>query len=162
MIRRAGGDAQSVDFSRRKASKAGLFSKARVSWNKKVLFAEPPPLAIIKKRYSSPLSAAKSIWAGRFVPLFFSVKVSVATFCDSRKFSVAYAFLTPSDRACASVPSVKTVLPFSPKISAVPVSWHNGRTPAEAMHAFFKNSKAANRSFGAASGASNTARICRK
>jgi hypothetical protein len=35
-----------------------------------------------RKRYSSPGSAAMSIWAGRFVPVFFSEYISRGAFWE--------------------------------------------------------------------------------
>ncbi len=46
--------------------------RALVSWNKKVLFAEPPPFVTKRNLYSSPSTAARSSCAGRFEPVFFS------------------------------------------------------------------------------------------
>jgi len=39
--------------------------RALVCWYKKVLLAEPPPLAIIRKLYSDPLVPKISIYAGK-------------------------------------------------------------------------------------------------
>ena len=47
-------------------------SSAFVSWNSRLLFAEPPPLAMNNSLYASPSTDSISISAGRFVPVFFS------------------------------------------------------------------------------------------
>ncbi len=48
------------------------FSNAFVSWNSRLLFAEPPPLAMNKNLYASPSTDSISISAGRLVPVFLS------------------------------------------------------------------------------------------
>jgi len=45
------------------------FSNAFVSWNRRLLFAEPPPFAMNSSLYASPSTASISISAGRFVPV---------------------------------------------------------------------------------------------
>ena len=50
----------------------------------------------------------------------------------------------PRAIASRSPPPVSTSSPFLPFTIAVPVSWHDGRTPPAAMHAFFSSSSATN------------------
>ena len=60
-------------FSSRNCSSDVGFSSALVSWKRKVLLAEPPPLVTNRNSYSSPSARRRcSIWAGRLVPVFFS------------------------------------------------------------------------------------------
>ena len=58
------------------------FSSALVSWYRKVLFADPPPLATNRNRYSPPGSAYSSTCAGRLVPVFFSRYMSSGAICE--------------------------------------------------------------------------------
>ena len=63
------------------ANDAGL-SSALVSWNSRLLLAEPPPLAMKKNLYSPPGVASISISAGRFVPVFVSSHMFNAVICE--------------------------------------------------------------------------------
>ena len=45
------------------------FSTALVSWYRKDLLAEPPPLAMNRNLYAPPSAAYSSIWAGRLLPV---------------------------------------------------------------------------------------------
>ncbi len=68
----------------------------------------------------------------------------------------------PCAIASRSPPPVSTCSPFLPFTIAVPVSWHDGRMPPAAMHAFFSSSVATNTSLGDASGSSRIARELRE
>ena len=54
----------------------------------------------------------------------------------------------PRAIASRSPPPVSTSSPFLPFTIAVPVSWHDGRMPPAAMHAFFSSSVATKRVVG--------------
>ncbi len=47
-------------------------SNAFVSWNRRLLFADPPPFAMNSNLYALPSTDSISISAGRLVPVFFS------------------------------------------------------------------------------------------
>ena len=57
-------------------------SSAFVSWNSRLLFAEPPPLAMNNNLYASPSTDSISISAGRFVPVFFSSYAVSGASCE--------------------------------------------------------------------------------
>ena len=57
-------------------------SSAFVSWNSRLLFAEPPPLAMNSSLYASPSTDSISISAGRFVPVFFSSYIVSGAICE--------------------------------------------------------------------------------
>ena len=61
---------------------------------------------------------------------------------------------TPRAMARSSSASVSTRSPLWPTTTAVPVSWHPGRTPPAAMLALRSSSVATNRSLADASGSS--------
>ena len=69
-------------FSERYFTRLAGFSRAFVSWNRNVLFAEPPPFASIRKRYSMPSVAYTSTWAGRFEPELASSYIVSGTVCE--------------------------------------------------------------------------------
>ena len=59
-------------FSSRNAARLRGFRRAFVSWKRKLLLADPPPLAMNRNLYSSPGTAWISICAGRFEPVLTS------------------------------------------------------------------------------------------
>ncbi len=106
--------------------------------------------------------AYSSIWAGRFVPVFFSSHMVSGASWEYRRLSLVYASKTPRAIADSSPPLVSTCWPRLPITIAVPVSWHIGSTPAAAMFAFLSRSRATNLSFGDASGSSRMLRSWRR
>ncbi len=68
------------------ASSFSGFRIARVSWNRKLLFAEPPPLATNisenSSAWSTPGAAAMSNCTGRLVPVLTSSNIDSGAICE--------------------------------------------------------------------------------
>ena len=69
-------------FSSMNSISLASLRSALVCWKRKVLFAEPPPLAMKWKLYALPGAAYSSIWAGRFDFVLASVNMSSGATCE--------------------------------------------------------------------------------
>ena len=110
-----------------------------VAWNRKLLLAEPPPLAT-KEEFVGILAFGVDLDLRRHVRL----GVLLLEHRDWRELRIAQMLFQVSiARAlggAASSPSVQINRPFLPMMMAVPVSWHIGSTPPAEMLAFFRRS----------------------